>query len=272
MLKLGWVGLSEKFHFIRKGLQGCQGSPFLEIPFPRNEKPLRVPRNGNSLRVSSSQERESTSGSGFLRTGIHFEFRVPRNGNPLRVSSSQERESISGSGFLRTGIHFEFRVPRNGNPLRVSSSQERESTSGFEFLRTGIHFGFRVPRNENSLDNSFLCVSPHAEMFRHIFSFILRQVTMRSRVPRNENSVQFPGSQERQPGSSYQDQEPCLNFSVQRFGTGFFTFGSPGTHGKLPQNERKNMSKRFTVCKNAQKRIFQWVLITRNPSTHSDIP
>ena len=37
---------------------------------------------------------------------------------------------------------------------------------------------FSFPSNENALDNSFLRVFEHVRVFSHIFSFILRQVTM----------------------------------------------------------------------------------------------
>ena len=49
------------------------------------------------------------------------------------------------------------------------------------------YYGFRVPRNGNPFGNLLLHVLEHAEVFRHIFSFMLRQVTMGSRVPRNGN-------------------------------------------------------------------------------------
>ena len=53
----------------------------------------------------------------------------------------------------------------------------RIGVSGFPF------FGVLFPRNGNSLDNSFLRVFEHAGVFRHILSFVLRQVIMGSRVP-----------------------------------------------------------------------------------------
>ncbi len=52
------------------------------------------------------------------------------------------------------------------------------------FLFLGIPF----VKNGNPLGISFLPVFEHAEMFRHIFSFLMRQVTMGSRVPQNEES------------------------------------------------------------------------------------
>ncbi len=51
-----------------------------------------------------------------------------------------------------------------------------------------------VPKNGNPLDNSFLSVFEHAELFRHIFSFMLRQIIMGSRAPENGNLHRVPGS------------------------------------------------------------------------------
>jgi hypothetical protein len=51
-----------------------------------------------------------------------------------------------------------------------------------------------VSKNGNPLDDSFLSVFEHAELFGHLFSFMLRQIIMGSRAPGNENPHRVPGS------------------------------------------------------------------------------
>ncbi len=48
-----------------------------------------------------------------------------------------------------------------------------------------------VPRNINPLHDSFLHVFEQFEMFKHIFSFILTQITMGFRISKNQDLPKF---------------------------------------------------------------------------------
>src|SRR5690349_5321052 len=67
--------------------------------------------------------------------------------------------------------------------FRKLNINSRLGVSGSQFLRvpflkkTRTRPGFTIPKNGNSLDDSLLCVFEHAEVLRHISSFMLRQVT-----------------------------------------------------------------------------------------------
>ncbi len=104
-------------------------------------------------------------------------------------------------------------------------------------LGTRTHTEFRVPKNGNQLDHCFLQVFERTGDFRHIFSFILRQVTMDFRVPRNGN-----------PHWVFKNQESCLNLCSQRFGIGllvlnvnFFSSSSFFSHIFKKQRIKKNI-------------------------------
>jgi hypothetical protein len=70
---------------------------------------------------------------------------------------------------------------------------EGEGSFLCSLLKAGVS-GFPFPRNENLLEKSCMCVLEHAQVFKHIFYFILSQGTMSFRVPRNENPHRIPRS------------------------------------------------------------------------------
>jgi hypothetical protein len=86
--------------------------------------------------------------------------------------------------------------------MRVSPSQNNAKS----LFDGGLNpRGFRAPipwklipltRYRNPLDNLFLLAFEHAEVLRHVFSFMLKQLTMGFRVSRNENPHRVPDSWE----------------------------------------------------------------------------
>jgi hypothetical protein len=100
------------------------------------------------------------------------------------MSTNQRNTRISENrrASKNTIISTDQRISRNPRNQRPQGT-EGLGVSGFPFLSVPL------PRRGNPLDNSFLRIFEDARVFRHIFCFILRQVTMVSRVPKNRNPL-----------------------------------------------------------------------------------
>jgi hypothetical protein len=102
----------------------------------------------------------------------------------------------------------------------------------------GVHTDPRWATSDSSIggrvwvNNSFLRVFEHAGVFRHIFSVILRQVSIDSRVPVPENS---------------------------KFGTGS-VLRNLVIHNDLAQNERRKICLWFIYC----EFVFYWIPKTQD--------
>jgi len=123
--------------------------------------------------------------------------------------------------------------------------------------------GFRVPWSSvpwerNAFDKSFLCISKHAEVLKHTFYFILRQVGMRSGflgtellegfwVPWNGILGGVLGSWERNPRKGSQDQRTLVQNAGNRYLIRVLRSWEPGTgfrsrepsQGSVPRNPER---------------------------------
>ncbi len=120
---------------------------------------------------------------------------------------------------VRVLVHW-CSVPRNAKPLddlflRVFK-HDGVFRHIFSFTLRQITMCSRISENGKPLDSSFLSVFEHVTMFKHLLSFMLRQVTMGPGFLKTENPLPNCSEQKLGPNSWY--LEPGPGFRSQELG------------------------------------------------------